>query len=197
MPDWSFVYERLRSRIEAMGVRVHARPLGFETTGIFDGLSITTNTNFDIETCCHNIAHSLGHIAQWSLDYAHFHDLYVELNAAKANKQHDPAALERALRRFHEYEEESSQYAVWLLIDTGCADALPGFTLFARADIEAIVAFHRDGLAPVWLPFFADWCERAQCGTLEVRSFEPKPIPRFTPIPIEAQEVIQEVDGQI
>lgn len=196
MPDWSLVYERLRSRIEAMGVQVHARPLGLETTGIFDGLTITTNTNYDIETRCHNIAHSLGHIAQWSIHTAHFHDLYVELNAAKANKQYDAEALARALRRFREYEEEASQYAAWLLIEAGCADALPGFTNFARADIEAIVAFHRDGFAPVWLPFFADWCERVRCGTLVVRSFEPKPIPPFTPIPIEAQEVIQEVDGQ-
>jgi hypothetical protein len=99
MLDWSGVYQRLKARIEALGVRVEARRLGFETTGIFDGLSITTNSDYDLETCCHNIAHSLGHIAQWSLDYPQFQKLYDDLHAAQANKQADPDALERALAR--------------------------------------------------------------------------------------------------
>src|SRR5262249_58533977 len=83
MPNWSAIYDRLQARIEALGVRVQARQLGFETTGIFDGLSITTNTDYDIETRCHNIAHSLGHIVQWSIDFPRFQSLYLELNAAK------------------------------------------------------------------------------------------------------------------
>src|SRR5581483_2585861 len=107
MPDWSVIYEQLRKRIEAFGVKVYARRLGFETTGIFDGLTITTNTDCDAETRCHNLAHSLGHIAQWSLDYPRFQTLYTELHAAKANKQADPEALERALQRFRAYEEEA------------------------------------------------------------------------------------------
>ena len=193
MVDWANVYERLKARIEACGVRVFARPLGFETTGVFDGLSITTSTSYDLETRCHNIAHSLGHIAQWSLDYAAQQRLYDDLHAAQANKAADPAALERALVRFRAYEEEASQYATWLLADCGCADALPAFTNFARADIEAIVAFHRDGIAPVWHDFFARW-NREQAAS--VRPFEPRPIPPFTPRWIEPQEVIQEVDGK-
>lgn len=196
MIDWATVYERLKARVEACGVRVLARPLGFETTGVFDGLSITTSTSYDLETRCHNIAHSLGHIAQWSLDYAHQRRLYDDLHAAKANKAADPAALERALLRFREYEEEASQYAVWLLADSGNADALPAFTNFARADIEAIVAFHRDGIAPVWHEFFDQWNREAGGGKRNVAPFDPKLIPPFTPRHIEPQEVIQEVDGK-
>ncbi len=195
MVDWAQVYERLTARIEALGVRVFARPLGFETTGVFDGLSITTSTSYDLETRCHNIAHSLGHIAQWSLDYAHQQRLYDDLHAAKANRLADPAALERALRRFRAYEEEASQYAVWLLTDCGCPDALPAFTNFARADIEAIVGFHRDGVAPIWHEFFTRWNAEVAGGQRRLPSFEPKPIPPFTPAWIEPQEVIQEVDG--
>lgn len=195
MHDWANLYERLKARIEARGVKVRAERLGPETTGVFDGLSITTNTAYDLETRCHNITHSLGHVAQWSLDYPHFRALYEELHAAKAGKQTDPGRLERALIRFREYEEEASQYAVWLLQDAGCAEALPAFTNFARADIEAIVSFHRDGIAPAWHQFFAGWNDRAARGELIVLPFEPKAIPPFTPVPIEPQEVIQEVDG--
>jgi hypothetical protein len=195
MIDWATVYERLKARVEACGVRVLARPLGFETTGVFDGLSITTSTSYDLQTRCHNIAHSLGHIAQWSLNYEYQRRLYDDLHAAKANKAADPAALERVLLRFRDYEEEASQYATWLLTDSGNADALPAFTNFARADIEAIVAFHRDGIAPVWHEFFERWNREVADGKRNVMPFEPKPIPPFTPRHIEAQEVIQEVDG--
>jgi hypothetical protein len=193
MVDWANAYERLKARIEARGVSVLARPLGFETTGIFDGVSITTNTSYDLATRCHNIAHSLGHIAQWSLDYACQKRLYDDLHAAKANKVADPAALEQALLRFRAYEEEASQYATWLFADSGCADALRAFTKFARADIEAIVAFHRDGIAPVWHEFFDRWNREAAA---RVTPFDPKPIPPFTPLAIAPQEVIQEVYGK-
>jgi hypothetical protein len=196
MIDWSAVYERLRSYIEARGVRVLARPMGFETTGVFDGLSITTNTSYDLETRCHNVAHSFGHIAQWSLDYPRQQRLYDDLHAAKDTKAADPAALERALRRFREYEEEASQYAAWLLARAGDAEALPAFTNFARADIEAIVGLHRDGIAPIWHTFFADWNAKVARGELKVEPFTPKPIPPFVPRAIEPQEVIQEVDGK-
>jgi hypothetical protein len=58
------------------------------------------------------------------------------------------------------------------------------------------VGFHRDGLAPVWHTFYADWTARVSRGELCLQPFEPKPIPAFTPVPIEPQEVIQEVDGR-
>jgi hypothetical protein len=196
MPDWSTIYERLKARIESSGIAVLAQRLGPETTGVFDGSSITTNTDYDLETRCHTIAHAFGHIAQWSLEHDRFRALYDQLYAAKATRHTDPAALERALGRFREYEEEASQYAAWLLLDIGCADALPAFVLFARADIEAIVGFHREGIAPVWRTFLEDFRGRVACGELRLRPFVPKPVPPFVPVRLEPQEVIQEVDGQ-
>jgi hypothetical protein len=193
MLKWPNVYDRLKERIESFGVAVLTSRMGLETTGVFDGLSITTNTTYDLETRCYNIAHSFGHVAQWSLDFQGCQRLYDELHAAKANKSADPAALCRVLQAFRQYEEEASGYAVWLLIDTGNALAIPTFTNFARADIEAIVAFHRDGAAPVWHLFFADWNAKIARGELELLPFQPKPIPRFTPLQIPPQEVIQEV----
>jgi hypothetical protein len=192
MLDWTSVYERLKARIESAGVTVHAERLGPHTTGVFDGLSITTNTDCDRATRCYNMAHSFGHIAQWSLRYAHFQALYEELNAAKANKQADPLALERALQRFRRYEEEASQYATWLLANSGNGGAIPTFTDFARADIEAIVGFHRAGVVPAWREFFAEWKAKAARGEVDATAFEPRPIPPFTPIHIPPQEVIQD-----
>jgi hypothetical protein len=192
MPDWASVYKRLKTRIESCGVTVKAERLGPHTTGIFDGTSITTNTDCDRETRCYNIAHSFGHIAQWSLQYARFQALYDELNAAKANKQADPLALERALEGFRHYEEEASEYAAWLLVHTGNTDTIPIFTCFARADIEAIVGFHRHGVLPVWREFFAAWQAKAGRGEVAKQAFEPRPIPPFTPLPIPPQEVIQD-----
>jgi hypothetical protein len=196
MPDWSTIYERLTARIESYGIAVRAQRLGLETTGVFDGHSITTNTDYDLETRCHNIAHAFGHIAQWSLEYDRFRALYDQLYATKATRHTDAVALEQALGRFREYEEEASQHAAWLLLETGCADALPAFVLFARADIEAIVGFHRDDIAPIWRTFFAAFQGRMARGERQLRPFEPKPVPTFVPVRLEPQEVIQEVDGQ-
>jgi hypothetical protein len=196
MVDWAKVYERLKARIEACGVQVFARPLDLDTTGVFDGLSIITNTAYDLETRCHNIAHSFGHIVQWSLDYQVQQQLYDDLHAAKANKATDPGSLERALERFRVYEEVASQYATWLLADSGNPDAVAAFTNFARADIEAIVGFHRDGVAAIWCDFFDEWNQAIKRHGCHVMPFSPKAIPTISPRPIEPQEVIRGVGAK-
>jgi hypothetical protein len=172
---------------------VNRQPLGPETTGVFDGLTITTNSDCDLETQCHNVGHAFGHIVQWSVACDHCERLYNALYAAKENKANDPQALDRALEEFRRYEEEASGYATWLLNDTGNSAALPSFTHFARADIEAIVSYHRDGVAPIWSDFFAAWLAQVQRGEIDVREFEPKPIPDFVPRRIAPQEVIRAV----
>ncbi len=191
--DWTAIHERLTSRINSFGVRVDSQIMGPETTGVFDGLSITTNSNCDQETQCHNLGHSFGHIAQWSLDGPRCQALYDELYAAQETKHVDPPALERALAAFRQYEEEASAYAAWLLIATDNSAAIDSFTLFARADIEAIVTYHREGVAPVWSDFFEAWQTKAARGEIEVREFVPKPIPPFTPLPLAPQEIIRAV----
>ena len=192
-PNWNAVYERLKNRIESSGVRVRCRKLGPQTTGIFDGSSITTNSDCDLETQCHNLGHAFGHIAQWSLDGPRCECLYEALHSAKERRAADRQALERALARFREYEEEASGHAAWLLEETGNAAVLASFTPFARADIEAIVSYHRDGVAPIWNEFYAAWRARAARGEIEVREFVPVPIPPFAPAPIAPQEVVRGV----
>src|SRR5262245_5319695 len=96
-PDWAVVYSRIKTRIESAGICVRRQTLGPNTTGVFDGASITTNSDCDLATQCHNMAHALGHIVQWSLDMPRWQALYDELYAAKDRKQADPDRLERAL----------------------------------------------------------------------------------------------------
>jgi hypothetical protein len=193
--DWVGIHRRLKERIEASGVCVKCQSLGPETTGVFDGLCITTNSLCDRQTQCHNMGHAFGHIVQWSLETARCRELYETLYAAKDSKRDDPPALERALDQFRRYEEEASAFAAWLLVDTRNAIALAAFTLFARADIEAIVSYHRDGVAPIWSEFFTTWQARAARGEITVKDFVPKQIPAFTPRPIEPQAVIRGVRG--
>jgi hypothetical protein len=193
VPDWNVVYRRLKGHMEASGVTVESRELGPHTTGIFDGVSITTNSDCDVETRCHNLGLAFGHIVQWSIDAPQCQALYDALYAAKSRRDADPVALESALEAFREYEVEASRYAAWILLVTGNAAALRSFTLFARADIEAIVTYHRTGIAPIWNDFFADWRGRAERGEFEVDKFVPKAIRRFTPLAMEPQEVIQAV----
>jgi hypothetical protein len=192
-PDWPTVYFRLKMRIEAAGVDVRCQSLGPQTTGVFDGTSITTNTECDFETRCHNMAHAFGHIVQWSLDGPRFQSLYDELYVSKDRKEVDPDRLEHSLCVFREYEEEASAYAAGLLIETGNRATLPAFTLFARADIEAIISYHRDGHAPVWQEFFSAWRNRIVQGGIQAPEFVPKAIPQFTPKQIAAQEVVRGV----
>jgi hypothetical protein len=195
--DWSSVHQRLKDRIDASGVCVRSQLLGPETTGVFDGLTITTNSGCDLETQCHNMGHAFGHLAQWSLEGARWRELHETLYSAKGHKLQDPRALEQVLQEFRWYEEEASAYAAWLLIDTGNAAAIESFTPFARADIEAIVSYHRDGEAPIWSEFFEDWQARARRGEIVVREFVPKPIPSFQPVANEAQAVIRGVRPSI
>jgi hypothetical protein len=185
MPNWHTTYDRLAAAVGARGVHVRESALGTHTPCTFDGLSITTSTDCDRQTNCHGLAHAFGHVIQWSTDRAGHQALYDELYTAKAAG--DAARLDAALARFRQYEEEASEYAVGLLTECGCADAVPAFTTFARADIEAIVDFHRTGTLPDWPQFFAEWCRGEDPGpTLVCR-----PVPTFQPLPMEAQEVIQ------
>ena len=56
--------------------------------------------------------------------------------SAKSDRA-DPRRLERALEAYHAFETESSEFAVWLFTETGHGHAVPSYTNFMRADLEA------------------------------------------------------------
>lgn len=189
MVTWASEYDRLAERITAHGVAVRVESLGDGIPGAFDGVSITTNSAWDPETRCYVLAHCFGHTVQWSLDFARYDALYRELAVAKVNKEVNPVALQRALDDFRRYEEQASEYGAWIFASSPEASA--AFANFARADIEAIVTFHRDGSAPPWGKFFADWNEQVAREQRPITPFRPRPVPCFRPVHLPRQEVIQ------
>jgi hypothetical protein len=187
-------YRDLCAWAETRGIRVRERRLKAEKAGEFDGVSFTMNSVFTPEERAYYFAHALGSVVCWSLSKPDVQTIFDELRDAK--KKADPDRLERAIMAYRAFEIESSEFAVWLLRDLGHADAVPSYTNFMRADLEALTEFHRNGVAPVWRDFFPSWNKDVTAGRKHVEPFTPKAIPAFSPVAIGTQEIIQERDGK-
>lgn len=196
MTQLATLFGSLCARAESYGIKVREDRLGAETAGRFDGLSVTMNRTYDPQERCFYLAHAVGSIAAYSLNPSASQAMFDELRAARADREADPGRLERAIEAFRAFEEEASQYAVWLLADLGYRGIVPDYTVFARADVEAMTHFHREGVAPRWTEFFAEWKRAVAAGERRVKPYQRKPIPTFQPVPMASQEVIQEQDGQ-
>ena len=178
------------------GTTTKLRDLPIETPAEFDGVSITLNARYEELSRAYYLAHSFGSIVGWSLDVAGTQRMFDELRDAKDTRSRDPARFETALTRFRAFEERASQYSVSVLEAVGHAWAIPGFTLFFRADLEAIAMYHRHGRAPVWPAFLARWQQEVQAGRRVIEPFAPAPVPPFSAVRFEKQSVKQERDGR-
>jgi hypothetical protein len=179
------LFDDLRDYIDARGIEVLARPMDAEKPGEFDGPTITINPSHDLESACYYLVHSFGSICQWSTDFDRAQKVFRDLRNDKT---------EEAIAAWRRFEEASSEHAVWVLQQIGHAGAVGSYTVFFRADIEAMTIFHRTGKEPKWPDFLADWKGRVERGEIRVEPFRPKPVPRFRPVRIEKQEVLQERD---
>lgn len=186
----------LQQRCGEYGVEVRVRELDEETPAVFDGLGITLSTRIDTESRCYYLVHSLGSIVEWSLDLEASRGVYGELREAKKVKEREPSRFEAALAGFLQFEEVASQYAVWILGDTGHSELVDPYTVFARADAEAMVRFHREGVAPVWTEFFPAFKAQVASGERIVRPYTPARVPPFEPVEIPKQDVVKEEDGK-
>jgi hypothetical protein len=184
-------FEDLETFITSHGVLVRLRTLEVEKPGEFDGPSITINPKHDREACCYYLAHSFGSIYQWSTDFERAQKVFEDLRDAKRKKRR---GFEDALEAWRRFEESSSEHAVWMLGEIGHADSIDPYTVFFRADLEAMTVFHRTGKEPRWPDFFAEWKQKVATGELQVEPFQPRTIAPFTPVRIEKQEVLQERD---
>jgi hypothetical protein len=187
------LYQALARFITAHGVAIATRNMDVERPGEFDGPSITINPVHDLEARCYYLAHSFGSICQWSTDFTTARRVFDELRDAKAAAR-TGSRFEHAVQAWRGFEETSSGYAVWLLQEVGHAGIIPSYTVFFRADIEAMTIFHRTGKEPRWPDFLASFKEAIATGEIQVEPFRPKPVPRFQPVRIEKQEVVQERD---
>ena len=185
------VFDDLEGFVTRHGVQVRLREMDVEKPGEFDGPTVTINPKHDREACCYYLAHSFGSIYQWSTDSGHARAVFEVLRDAK---QKGGPAFEEALAAWRIFEQTSSEHAVWMLGEIGHAGAIDPYTVFFRADIEAMTNFHRTGKEPRWPDFFKAWKERIAKGEIQIEAFRPKPVAPFRPVRIEKQEVLQERD---
>ena len=185
------LFDDLERFITARGVQVRLKEMELEKPGVFDGPTITINPKHDQEAASFYLAHSFGSIAQWSTNFDHAQRVFDEL---RDSKKTGGEPFEKALKAWRLFEQTSSDHAVWLLDQAGHADAIAPYTVFFRADIEAMTEFHRTGKEPPWPDFFAKWKQNVAAGDIRIDPFRPKPVTRFRPVRIEKQEVLQERD---
>lgn len=177
---------------KAHGIEVQHRPLPPGKAAEFDGLSVTMNRDYDAEERTYYLIHALGSIVLWSLNKKAVQSMYDELRDTKGKEFRGSSRLERAIGAYRAFEIESSELAVALLNELHYSQVAPSYANFMRADLEAMTEFHRSGQAPVWRDFFARWNEEVARGSRRIEPFVPKPLPRFQPVEIERQEVLQQ-----
>lgn len=192
MPSDGSLLSDLRRFVASHGIEISDREMDIETPGEFDGPTITLNPVHEREALAYYLAHSLGSIYQWSTDYGGARKAFDDLRDAKHTGR--DVEFERALEAWQRFEQTSSDHAVWVLDEIGHGWAIRPYTVFFRADIEAMTIFHRTGKEPRWPDFFAEWKRRAERGDIRIEPFRPKPVTRFRPVRIEKQEVVQERD---
>jgi hypothetical protein len=197
------LFEDLERFITSRGVQVRLRKMEVEKPGEFDGPSITINPKHDRDASCFYLAHSFGSIYQWSTRLEHARQVFDGLRDAKrsvaevsrdADADGTRSRFEEALEAWRLFEQSSSEHAVGVLAEIGHNDSIHSYTVFFRADIEAMTVFHRTGKEPRWPDFFAEWKRKVARGDVRIEPFRPKPVTRFRPVRIEKQEVLQERD---
>jgi hypothetical protein len=185
------LFHDLQRYIVGYGVRVPLKAMDVEKPGEFDGLSITINPAHDPEARSYYLAHAFGSIIQWSTDFKAAQKVFQELRRVAGRRTESPGRFEEALKAYRRFEETSSEHAVWLLEQSGHRAAIRPYTVFFRADIEAMTIFHRTGHSPRWPDFYAQWKRRTNAGELWLEPFTPRSFSRLTPVHIDTQEVLQ------
>ena len=191
-PAGANLFNDLVECVGSHGIEVLRRNMEIDKPGEFDGQTITINPRHDREALSFYVAHAMGSICQWSTDFEHSRKVFDELREAK--KRRDAPVLAGALERWRRFEEASSGHAVWTLADIGHSETVEPYTVFFRADIEAMTIFHRTGKEPRWPDFFAEWKQKVARGENQIEPFQPRPIGPFKPVQIPKQEVLQERD---
>ena len=186
------LFHDLQRYIAGHGVRVVLKTMDIDTPGEFDGLTITMNPTHNAEARSYYLAHAFGSIVQWSTDFKAAQKVFQNLRSASRQRVDEPEEFAAALESYQRFEERSSGYAVWMLREIGYQQIVRRYTIFFRADLEAMTHFHRTGQAPRWQEFFPQFKRLAKARELSVRPFAPTPIRRFEPKKIDVQEVLQE-----
>jgi len=189
--DFEKIVREVKSWCQTRGIAVQEQVLKPEKAGEFTGKKVTMNRDYAAEERLYYFIHAIGSIVLWSTSKKAVQHMFDELRDAKENRQDRPERLERMIERYREFEIESSELAVGLLIELGHLDVIPAYTNFMRADLDSMTEFHRTGRAPVWHDFFKKWNEDVAAGKRVPKPFAHKQIPPFDPLEIEKQEILQ------
>jgi 23S rRNA G2069 N7-methylase RlmK/C1962 C5-methylase RlmI len=181
------VYDDVAQWARARGIEVREERMDRDKAGWFDGTSVQMNRAYPKEEQLYYLVHTLGSIVRWSLSRPEVQQMFNNLRDAKKTKG---ARLENAIQAYRAFEIESSEFAVSILKELGHSALISSYSNFMTADLEALTQFHRIGQAPVWRDFFVRWNEEVGCGR-PVADFTPKPVPPFSPVRIERQEIVQ------
>ncbi|MCA9012416.1 MAG: hypothetical protein KDB01_21845, partial [Planctomycetaceae bacterium] len=192
MSDWERVIRSLKQQVRQYGINVSEAVLPAGVPGRIRGRSIQTNKCVNVEMQCHLVAHCFGHIVQWSVDEQAIRNLYSELRAAKLSGSQRNERLHQVLMKFRLYEEEASEYGASLY--QAEPDALRGFSIFARADIESHLTLLAGKDVAPWDSYFAAWLTKVENGEIQIALFRPKVIPAFQPVEVPEIDVIQVVE---
>ena len=190
-PQRGDVFSALERVVRSYGIDILEKDMDVDKPGEFDGPTITVNPKHDREALGFYLAHSFGSIYQWSTDFDAAKKVFDALREAKKGSRR---GFEPALEQWRLFEQTSSDHAVWALAEAGRPEAIDPYTVFFRADIEAMTIFHRTGKEPRWPDFFAVWKEKVAKGEIRIDPFRPRAIAPFTPVRIKKQEVLQERD---
>jgi hypothetical protein len=175
-----------KSRIE-----VREAEMPSNKVGEFNGPTVIVNPTFSFEERAYYLAHALGSTVLWSQDKEAVQTIFNELRAAKEAQENDQKDLDRAIDRYRSFEIKSSELAVWLLTHLGYEEVLDGYTNFMRADLESMTILHRQGEAPPWAEFFAQWKKKVARGERYPTPFRLRRIKSFSPVKFDLQEILQ------
>jgi hypothetical protein len=194
--DVQNLHDDLVKRARRYGIVAELAALNPKVPGVFDGPTITLNNDYDAFERAVYLAHSIGSIAEWSLQPDRSHAVFRTLREAKRQAASEPDRLDRTVADYLAFENRTWEFAVWLVKDLHYEDVVEAITNLGRADMESMRIFHRTGKAPVWREFFARWNEEVRQGSRTVVPFVGRPIPAFQAIKIPKQEIVQEADGE-
>lgn len=158
-PEYCARVERVLT--DRYGIPVVTRDIPDPLTGDLDGLRIHIDYAASGELRLFLLAHLFGHTVQWNVDAAAF----------EIGKQYQPPIAEEQIPAVLAYEQEAAHYGLFLLHQSGIADADAWFSAYSACDQAYLVDFYRTGEKHDFQTF---WRE-------DVPLIAEKPVPPFTP----------------
>ena len=151
------VWRRSASKVVKYGFKLELADLEPPRTGIFDGLRMVIDPDFDFEMQCFVLLHLFGHSVQWVAPS-------LEQGLVALRHTEDKA---RFMRVLHDYEFQAGRFGLQLLHEAGVVDLDPWYSDFVATDWRYVERYYQTDQIPPW--------EECLCSAEE--QIRPLPIP--------------------